>query len=353
MAYPMRHRRLVAAALVATIGFAVGIGYRFFIDNADERELANYLRSGLHGVGIALAGWAVQNTLGPNARSSLGSALRRLPLLRELILRSLVMTLVIVIVGVALQFVLYAEPYRLHWFKLDWFTGTLPWIIALGLVISFVIGAFTEAGRMIGAPMLANIALGTYHRPRREQLIVMFVDLAGSTQLAEAMGELKVHDLITRFFFDIEAPITAHGGAVHAYVGDEVIVTWPVDADGARNMRCLECFAAIDRTMAGLAAIYQRAFAVVPQFRAALHCGPVIVSECGSAKRQLAFFGDTMNVTARLCEYCKQASQHLVVSADLLGRLTIPPDLVVGNGETIALRGRREPIEVHAIQQTT
>ena len=351
MAYSMHRRRLVAAALVAAIGFAAGIGYRFFIDNADERELANYLRSGVHGVGIALAGWAVQNTLGPNARSSLASALRRLPLLRELIVRSLLMTLVIVIVGVALQFALYAEPYRLRWFKLDWFTGTLPWIIGLGLVISFVIGAFTEASRVIGAPMLANIALGTYHRPKREQLIVMFLDLADSTLLAEAMGELKVHDLITRFFFDIEAPITAHGGAVHAYVGDEVIVTWPVDPDGASNARCLECFAAIDRTMAGLAAIYQRAFAVVPQFRAALHCGPVIVSECGSAKRQLAFFGDTMNVTARLCEYCKQASQHLVVSADLLSLLTIPPDLVVGKGETIELRGRHEPIQVHAIQQ--
>ena len=202
---------------------------------------------------------------------------------------------------------------------------------------------------MIGAPMLASVALGTYHRPKREQLIVMFLDLAGSTQLAETMGELKVHDLITRFFFDIEAPITAHGGTVHAYVGDEVIVTWPVDADGARNTRCLECFAAIDRTMAGLAAVYQRAFAVVPQFRGALHCGPVIVSECGSAKRQLALFGDTMNVTARLCEYCKRASQHLVVSADLLRHLTIPPGLVVGNGETVALRGRHEPIEVYAI----
>jgi class 3 adenylate cyclase len=346
----MRRRRLVAAVLVAAIGFAVGIGYRFFIDNANERELANFLRSGLHGVGIALAGWAVQNTLGPNARSPLGSSLRRLPLLRELILRSLVMTLVIVIVGVALQFILYAEPYRLQWFKLEWFTGTLPWIIALGLVMSFVIGAFTEAGRMIGAPMLANIALGTYHRPKREQLIVMFLDLADSTKLAEAMGELRVHDLITRFFFDVEAPITAHGGAVHAYVGDEVIVTWPLDADNAPNTRCLECFAAIDRTMAGLAAVYQRAFGVVPQFRAALHCGPVIVSECGSAKRQLAFFGDTMNVTARLCEYCKQASQHLVVSADLLSCLTIPPDLVVGKGETVALRGRHKPIEVHAIE---
>jgi class 3 adenylate cyclase len=59
-----------------------------------------------------------------------------------------------------------------------------------------------------------------------------------------------------------------------------------------------------------------------------------------------------MNVTARLWEYCKQASHHLVVSADLLRRLTIPPDLVLGRGETIELRGRHEPMEVHAIQQT-
>ena len=56
MAYSMRRWRLVAAALVAAIGFAAGIGYRFFIDSADERELANYRRSGVHGVGIALAG---------------------------------------------------------------------------------------------------------------------------------------------------------------------------------------------------------------------------------------------------------------------------------------------------------
>jgi class 3 adenylate cyclase len=43
--------------------------------------------------------------------------------------------------------------------------------------------------------------LGTYHRPAREQRIVMFLDIAGSTRLAQEMGELRVHDLITRFFF--------------------------------------------------------------------------------------------------------------------------------------------------------
>jgi adenylate cyclase len=104
----MRRRRLVTATLVAAIGFAAGIGYRFFTNDIGEREIGNYLRSGVHGVGIALAGWTVQNMLGPNASSLPGRALRRLPLLRELIVRSLLMT--IVIVGVALQFALYAEP---------------------------------------------------------------------------------------------------------------------------------------------------------------------------------------------------------------------------------------------------
>ena len=54
---------------------------------------------------------------------------------------------------------------------------------------------------------------------------MMFLDLADSTSLAEKLGELRVHDLITRFFFDIDEPIHDHGGSVLSYVGDEVIVT--------------------------------------------------------------------------------------------------------------------------------
>ena len=39
-----------------------------------------------------------------------------------------------------------------------------------------------------------------------------------------------MQELLTRFFFDIDEPIVAHGGEVHAYVGDEVIVSWPLSA---------------------------------------------------------------------------------------------------------------------------
>jgi class 3 adenylate cyclase len=347
--YAAQRTGLLVAFLM--IGFIIGITYRYFMNPPAEGDLANYLRSGLHGVGIALAVWAVQTGFASKARSTFGAALKRLPVAGEVLIRSLVMTVALVIVGVSLQFVLYAEPFGLRWFTVDWFTTTLPLIVAIGFAISLVVGAMTETGRLIGGPMLTSVVLGTYHRPVREQRIVMFLDLAGSTRLAEEMGELRVHDLITRFFFDIDEPISDHGGAVHAYVGDEVIVTWPLTDDPARNAKSLTCFFAIERKMARLAADYDREFGVIPGFRAGLHAGPVIVSECGDVKRQLAYFGDTMNVAARLCEYCKTVDQRLVVSRDLLAQVMIPVDLRVGSGESIALRGRQEPVRTHVIQQ--
>ena len=135
------------------------------------------------------------------------------------------MTAALTVVGASLQLVLYRSLAD-SWFALD-----LPMIVATSFAFSMIVGVVTEIRRLIGGPLLTSVLLGTYHRPTRRRLIVMFLDLANSTRLAEAMGELKVHDLITRFFFDIDEPIAEFGGAVHAYVGDEVIVSWPVSDD--------------------------------------------------------------------------------------------------------------------------
>ncbi len=178
----------------------------------------------------------------------------------------------------------------------------------------------------------------------------MFLDLANSTRLAEAMGELRVHDLITRFFFDVDEPIGDFGGAVHAYVGDEVIVSWPVMDDPKRNARCLACFFAIERKIAGLAPDYEAKFGVVPAFRAGIHAGAVVVSECGDAKRQLAYFGDAMNVASRLCEYCKTINRRLVVSGELLRLVQLPDGLEAGESKSVAARGRQEPVEARVVE---
>jgi class 3 adenylate cyclase len=340
-------QRFGPASVILVVGFIVGVGLRFSIDDAAERGLANYVRSGLHGSGIAFAAWIVQGFFAVKAHSSIGAALRRMPLLAEVLVRSLVMTVVIVIVGISLQIALYAESLQLHWLTVHWFKTTLPWFVAVGLAISLTVGIVTETARLIGGPLLASIVLGTYQRPVREQLFVMFLDLADSTSLAEKLGELRVHDLITRFFFDIDEPINDHGGSVLSYVGDEVIVTWPITDDPVRNARCLACFFAIDARIASLSTEYKEAFETVPRFRAGLHSGPVIVSECGGFKRQLAYFGDTMNVSARLCEYCKVCGCNLIVSGEVLSHVTIPQNLQIGVGQRIALRGRNSLLEAH------
>ncbi len=332
------------------LGFAGGVAYRFLFDPPVERDLGNFLRSGVSGAGLFLAVLAVQFGFASGGRSRLGAALRRLPLAGEVVVRALVMAAVLIVAGLTLQFLLYWDRYHLDWLNRRWLTVNLPRTVLAGFLFSLVVGVVVQTERLIGGELLASVLLGTYHRPTRRRLIVMFLDLANSTRLAEAMGELRVHDLITRFFFDIDEPIADFGGAVHAYVGDEVIVSWPVTDDPARNARCLACFFAIERKIAGLAPDYEAEFGVAPAFRAGIHAGAVVVSECGDAKRQLAYFGDTMNVAARLCEYCKTVNRRLVISGDLKRLMSIPPDLAVGEGTSVAARGRQEPVEAHVVE---
>ena len=179
---------------------------------------------------------------------------------------------------------------------------------------------------------------------------MLFLDLVGSTTLAEQMGEVRVQDLLTRFFYDIDRAITAHGGEVHAYVGDEVIVTWRV-IPGKPQRRYLDCFFAIQDRIAERADQYRREFGLVPDFRAGLHAGPVAISECGDSRRQVAYFGDTMNVTARLQAHCKEAGRALLVSGELLRLMNPGKDLVVESLGPTQLRGREAAVEVFAVER--
>src|SRR5215831_1420593 len=254
--YLRRHLGLLASMLVTAI--ALGIAYRYLFNTLAERTLSFYTRSALHAIGMAFAGWATQIAFAALPRSRLARALRRLPMLVEFALKALVMTAVLIIITLGLQFALYPSTSR------EWYAEDLPRIVGLAFVVSLLFGAIFEFRRLIGGRVLGSFFFGTYHRPRREKRIVMFLDIADSTSLAEQLGELRVHDLITRFFYDIDGAIADHDGEVHSYVGDEVIITWPLTSDMQCNAQSLRCFFAVGDTMAELAPAYKREFAVAP-----------------------------------------------------------------------------------------
>jgi adenylate cyclase len=326
---------------LAVFGLVAGGAYRYFANDPSEATLANYLRSGIDGMGLALSCWAVH--LYFTSRSS--EWVRRWPLVIEIAMESVVMAIVVATVAVTLEATLYG-----HQIEAAWLINHLPRIVGYAFMMSVVIGALFELTRLIGSRVLFNVIIGRYRRPTREQRVLLFLDLVGSTSLAESMGELRMHQLLTRFFYDIDGAIIAHGGEVHAYVGDEVIVTWRLAAKGSER-HCLDCFFAIQDSIAEKADIYRREFGLVPNFRAGAHAGPVVISECGDSRRQVAYFGDTMNVAARLQEHCKEVGRALLVSGDLL-RLARPgSDLVVEALGPTPLRGRAAAVEVFAVER--
>jgi adenylate cyclase len=335
-------RRLLNQFIIGAVtGFAIGIGYRYFWDDPSQASVANYLRSGLHGMGLAASGFGAHLYF----NTHLNQQLRRWPILVEIALRAVVMAIAVSLVAAGLQAVLYEQRPQGTWFVIEF-----PRIVAITLALSALFGAIFELTRLIGGLTLLNVILGRYRHPIREERILMFLDLAGSTSLAEALGELRMQELLTRFFFDIDGPIVAHGGEVHAYVGDDVIVTWPLTTRASAG-HCIDCFFAVADTIAERADLYHRKFGSVPQFRAAIHVGPIVISECGDSHRQISYFGDTLNVTARLQEHCKEVGSSLVVSADLLSHVRAGPHLRVEALGRAALRGRKAVVDVFAVDR--
>ena len=331
-------RNLTPMIILAVVGLLVGGLFRYAFDRPYEASVANYVRSAIEGAAITLIVWATHRYL-----AARGGWLRQRPLIVELLVRSVILAVIVAVAAIVLEVVLNE-----HGIDTKFFRKTFLKIIGVALLLSIPITAIYELVRMIGGRTLLNVALGRYRQPVREERVLLFLDLVGSTTLAEQMGELRVQELLTRFFSDIDAPIVLHGGEVHAYVGDEVIVTWPADTDkGSR--RYLDCVFAIEDRLAKRADHYRKAFGVVPAFRAGMHAGPVVIAECGDSRRQIAYFGDTVNVTARLQAHCKEAGRPLLVSGELLRLLPSQPDLAIEPLGSTQLRGRAASIDIFAV----
>src|SRR5271166_2128976 len=180
----MRRARISIIVLTA-VGFVVGLLYRVVFDTGDAMSVANYIRSGFHGAGLAFTGWGLH--LYFTSRSS--AWLTRWPLALELAVKTLVMAVAVATVASALQLVLYDQPIEPKWFRTDF-----PKIMAVSFGMAVVINGPYELTRLIGGKVLFNFLIGRYRRPIREERVLLFLDLAGSTSLAEEMGEVRVQD---------------------------------------------------------------------------------------------------------------------------------------------------------------
>jgi adenylate cyclase len=188
--------------------------------------------------------------------------------------------------------------------------------------------------------------------PVRQDVAVMFVDLSGSTGVAEALGPEWTRDLFGAMQTLVEGEVTAHGGVVINYMGDGVLAVFglpkPQTDDAARALAAVE---ALHGSMTAWLAKLPLALRERLDFRIGLHFGPVILSRLGSpTQQQITATGDTVNVASRLLEVAKQQHCRIVVAEDLFKAASATAPMAGDTAGyaplTVSIRGRAGDLPV-------
>jgi adenylate cyclase len=189
-------------------------------------------------------------------------------------------------------------------------------------------------------------------KPVRQDVAVMFLDLSGSTAVAEALGPEWSHDLLSAMQTLVEREVTAHDGVVINYMGDGVLAVFGLPKPrGDEAARALAAVEALQGAMTAWLADLPPAARERLDFRIGLHFGAAILSRLGSpTQQQITVTGDTVNVASRLLEVAKDQRRRVVITEDLFQAATattpvnIDPELYAPL--IVSIRGRASDLAI-------
>ena len=336
---PLRRRSVLRIRTFALFSLTYGVVGLFW----------EYIETGYFSIEGPFVGVAVGMTLAALEGTKIGRITRAMPFTKAVVIKSALYLAVLAIPVLITGFIgglLQGSAIRdfASWVMSADFPLTLLIIYPIHLVVSFA----RNLNRLLGPQTLLRYLLGTYHRPRVERRIFMFLDMKSSTTLAETLGSQKYFSLLNTFFRDISEPILVREAEIYQYVGDEVILTWPEEM-GFRNANCIRVFFDILAEVERRREYYEAEFGHVPAFKAGLHFGDVITAEIGDLKKEIVYNGDVLNTTARIESMCNEYDQQLIASEELVSHLELPNFIAPKSLGPVVLRGKADPISLIAL----
>jgi adenylate cyclase len=201
-----------------------------------------------------------------------------------------------------------------------------------------------EAFGAFVAPELTERVLeeGTVLGGEEAEVTVLFVDIREFTAFAERAGAAEVVEELNGFY-DLVVPVLArHGGHANKFVGDGLLGVF-----GAPDPLP-------DHADRGVAAALGVADAVRRHYRRRLrvgigvNSGPVVAGTIGGGGRvEFTVIGDTVNTAARVEAVTRETGDTILVT-DATCRLLAADHGGFAERGTVALRGRSEPVRLHA-----
>lgn len=199
----------------------------------------------------------------------------------------------------------------------------------------------------------ANGQASTPARIGQERYLVsLFVDMRGSTQLAEKRLPFDTVFIVNRFLGAVSQAVIENGGQPNQFVGDGMLALFGLTADPQTACRqALKAAAGIATHIDELNELLSHDLRQPIRFGVGIHGGEVIIGDIGY-RDHIVFtaLGDAVNVAARLQDMTKTLACEAIVSEEVRRTAGLADGALPQ--QEVAIRGRDEPMAVRVVADT-
>nr|WP_249779836.1 adenylate/guanylate cyclase domain-containing protein [Bradyrhizobium sediminis] len=180
-------------------------------------------------------------------------------------------------------------------------------------------------------------------------LVSMFVDMRGSTKLAEKRLPFDTVFIVNRFLGAVSQAVMECGGQPNQFVGDGQLALFGLGTDPQTACRqALKAASLIAANIDELNQFLSHDLQEPIRFGIGIHGGEVIIGDIGYRDHMVfTALGDAVNVAARLQDMTKSLACEAVISEEVRVTGGLAADCLPQHEVTI--RGRAEPMIVRAV----
>ncbi len=180
-------------------------------------------------------------------------------------------------------------------------------------------------------------------------LVSLFVDMRGSTKLAEKRLPFDTVFIVNRFLGAVSQAVIESGGRPNQFVGDGMLALFGLAAGRQQACRqALQAAALIGANIDELNRFLEHDLREPIRFGIGINGGEVIVGDIGYRDHMVfTALGDPVNVAARLQDMTKSLACELVVSDEVRETAGLAEDALPA--QEVAIRGRNEPMIVRTV----
>jgi adenylate cyclase len=204
-------------------------------------------------------------------------------------------------------------------------------------------------------PSLASANTHASHPARigeERYLVSLFVDMRGSTRLAEKMLPFDTVFVVNRFLAAVSQAVIECGGRPNQFVGDGMLALFGLTVPAETACRqAIRAAALISHNIDELNQFLSHDLREPIRFGIGIHGGEVIVGDIGYRDHMVfTALGDPVNVAARLQDMTKSLACEAIISDEVHNTAGLsdndPPR------QEVEIRGRAEPMTVRVVTET-